>query len=499
MPAIDGLASGLDTTAIINQLMQIERLPQARLQKARTAVLSQSTAWSTIGSNLKALGTVATTLSSATALARTAATSSSTAVGITAQPTAAAGSHTLTVTSLATSHVLGSGTLASGTAPVGEGALVLGRGVRALGLTSFGTDGAAGTGTYAVQVTEVDAAAGTAKLTVNGTSYDVATRAEFSAGGLTFTAGTALTVGSAEVTVARTAAGGTVADLAAQVGAARGVASAAVVEVGPGSSRLLLSSTRTGTQNGLEVVTEGLTDLGLSDVRPAADAQLTFDGLALTRQENTVSDLVPGVTLALQAPASEVVLAVNPDATASTTAAQELITSLNTLLGGIGAATRYDPVTKTSGALAGDGGARGLVNTFRSVVSTTAGTAGTLAAIGVKLERDGSYTFDETAFSAALSKDPTGVADTMAKVATALSEAVTEATSSDGAVTSGTDAAAKEARDLQDRVDAYDVRLALTQSRITRQFTELERVMGLMQSQGNALAGQLGSLPTWSS
>lgn len=498
MPAIDGLASGLDTTAIINQLMQIERLPQQRLQKARTAVLSESTAWTTIGSNLKALGKLATSLSTATALARTAATSSSTAVGITAQPTAVTGSHTLTVTSLATSHVVGSSTLPSSTAPVGAGALVLGRGVRDLGFTAFGTDGVAATGAYAVEVTAVDAGAGTATLTVNGTSYDVDTSTGFSAGGLFFQAGADLKVGKAEITVARTSADATVSDLAAQVSAARGVASAAVVEVSPGSTRLLLSSTKTGTPNDLEVVNEGLSDLGLSDVRAAADAQLTFDGLALTRPENTVSDLVPGVTLSLQAPASEVVLAVNADATASTTAAKELITSLNTMLNGITGATRYDPLTKTSGALAGDSGARGLVNSFRSVVSTSTGTAGTLSSIGVKLERDGSYTFDEAAFSAAMAKDPVGVADTMSKVAKGLADAVTEATGSDGAVTSGTDAATKEARDLQDRVDAYDVRLALTQSRITRQFTELERVMGLMQSQGNALAGQLGSLPTWS-
>ena len=37
MASIDGLSSGLDTTAIINQLMQLERMPQQRLQTKQTA------------------------------------------------------------------------------------------------------------------------------------------------------------------------------------------------------------------------------------------------------------------------------------------------------------------------------------------------------------------------------------------------------------------------------------------------------------------------------
>ncbi len=46
MAAIDGLSSGLDTTSIIKQLMQLERQPQVRLQTRQSAtesaILSQA-------------------------------------------------------------------------------------------------------------------------------------------------------------------------------------------------------------------------------------------------------------------------------------------------------------------------------------------------------------------------------------------------------------------------------------------------------------------------
>jgi len=499
--SIDGLGSGLDTTTIVSQLMAIERLPQTRLAQQRLSVLTQNTAWSGIDANLTSLTTAARTLTSSGALARATATSSNAAVGVTATAGAALGSHTLSVTRLATSQVVGSGSLASSTAPVGAGALVASRGMDDLGFSRTGTT-TAETGTYTVEVSDVDAAAGTARITVDGTSYDVDTTAgPVEVAGLQLTPGT-LKAGTAEVTVARTSdPDATVADLAVQLNSARGVASAAVVEVSPGSSRLLLSSTRTGTANDLTYVVEGLSGLGaLSGVRAAADASLTFDGVPLTRSENTVTDLLPGATLTLSAPVGDVSLSVSADDAASTTAVQALFTSLNTVLSGLGAATRYDPATRTSGPLAGSSAARGLGDALRTLTSTTTtgGSGGTLAGAGVALQRDGTYAFDQEAFSAALAKDPQGVADLVAKVAAALASAATGATSTGGVVTGGEDASQSLARDLQSQVDHYEVRLTLTQARLTKQFAAMETALNKLTSQGTALSGQLASLPSWS-
>jgi len=502
--SIDGLASGLDTTTIITQLMAIERQPQTRLSTQRLAALAKATTWTQTGAALKALQTAAQGLSKTASLARTSAISSNPAVGVTSTATAAPGTHTLTVTSLAAARTVGSAGMASSTAPVGAGALVLGRGLAALGVTGFGvtgTDGAA-SGTYTLEVTAVDPANARASVTVNGTSHEVDTSSGVvEVAGLQLDA-TDLQLGKAEITVARTTApGATASDLAGQLNGAAGIASASLVMVSPGDTRLLLQSSEAGTAGALQVGrTEGLSALGtFSDVRPAADARLQLDGLDITRSSNTVTDLLPGVTLTLTAPASDLTVTVSSDPAASATVVKDLVTKLNAVLTGLSTATAYDATTKKGGALLGDGGARGLINALRDTVGRAAtGAAGTLGGIGLGLQRDGTYAFDETAFAAGLAKDPAAAADLVARIGTALTTTAKNALDSHGAVAAGKDAADTTARNLQTQVDAYEQRLTLTQARLTRQFNALETAMSSLQSQGSALTGQINSLPSWS-
>lgn len=100
--AVDGLVSGLDTTSLINQLMQIERLPQQRLQATLQQQNSSVSAYQSVATRLKAVEPFVTTLASdATWGARTASVTGS-SVTATASPGAVAGQTTIAVTSLAT-------------------------------------------------------------------------------------------------------------------------------------------------------------------------------------------------------------------------------------------------------------------------------------------------------------------------------------------------------------------------------------------------------------
>src|SRR5687768_14037210 len=57
MFSISGLASGLDTTSIVSQLMQIERIPLTRYQSQQTALKKVDDAWGVITTRLSALRT----------------------------------------------------------------------------------------------------------------------------------------------------------------------------------------------------------------------------------------------------------------------------------------------------------------------------------------------------------------------------------------------------------------------------------------------------------
>ncbi len=103
MSSIDGLSSGLDTTAIVNQLMQLERRPQAALTSRRDAEQAARTELSEIRSDLTAIRNQAADLRLATGFDRITATSSDPdAVSVEAGSATTTGSYSFVVSQTAT-------------------------------------------------------------------------------------------------------------------------------------------------------------------------------------------------------------------------------------------------------------------------------------------------------------------------------------------------------------------------------------------------------------
>ena len=53
-------------------------------------------------------------------------------------------------------------------------------------------------------------------------------------------------------------------------------------------------------------------------------------------------------------------------------------------------------------------------------------------------------------------------------------------------------------KDIQDRIDAWDLRLAKRKETLTRQFTAMETALSSLKNQSTWLAGQINSLPSFS-
>src|SRR5918995_387728 len=103
--SIDGMASGLDTTTIISQLMQIERQGQNRLKSKKAAENSKISTYQTLNSRFAAIGSAADALTRASNWATTKATSSDTdRVSVTTGTGALPGRLTFKVSNLATSN-----------------------------------------------------------------------------------------------------------------------------------------------------------------------------------------------------------------------------------------------------------------------------------------------------------------------------------------------------------------------------------------------------------
>ena len=51
-------------------------------------------------------------------------------------------------------------------------------------------------------------------------------------------------------------------------------------------------------------------------------------------------------------------------------------------------------------------------------------------------------------------------------------------------------------KDIQDRIEAWDLRLAKRKETLTRQFTAMETALSSLRNQSTWLAGQINSLPS---
>ncbi|ACU36293.1 flagellar filament capping protein FliD [Actinosynnema pretiosum subsp. pretiosum] len=122
MAAVDGLVTGLDTTSIISQLMQIEAAPKTRLQSQVSAQQRVQTAYQALNARMLAVKGAAEALNGdSTWQALKASSSSDAAVATATGNSAVAGSITFSITSLAKAHVATAQVPESGGATKGSG------------------------------------------------------------------------------------------------------------------------------------------------------------------------------------------------------------------------------------------------------------------------------------------------------------------------------------------------------------------------------------------
>lgn len=501
--SIGGMGSGIDSAAIVQQLMSAERAPQAKLQAAKSAAAIKSGAWTTLGNLMTALKDKATALKAPDALRLTAATSSdSTRVGVTASGTAAPGSLTFSVEQLATRHQ-GTASFASTTTPVGTGSLAVMSGSTAIGTPEVQAGDAGVTGRYTVVIT--DGAA-----TVNGEPVpwgDDAGTATLSVGGATlrFTNGTK--DGTAVVGIAATRPeGSTLSELSATLQGTGGPATSAVLDLRDGTDpvRLVLTSTQSGKQG--ELVTSASPGLAfpssLTPLTAAQDALVRIGDLTAHRPENTVSDLLPGVTLnLLQAEAGrQVTVSTSADQDAVVAKVRGLTESLNNVLSWVRDNSKYNIATKSGGPMVGDAGVRGIPSTLFSATATgqATGTHRQAGDVGVTVTREGNLSLDETRLRAALSADPASVQALIGGIAAAVAEVAKQAGDAGGVVHTGKASTESRTRQLQAGIDTWDLKLVSIKKRYDRQFAALDVAMSRMNSQSSWLAGQINSLPSGS-
>ncbi len=195
---------------------------------------------------------------------------------------------------------------------------------------------------------------------------------------------------------------------------------------GGGKYHLVLSGRDTG-EDYTVTVDAGTTLTGFeagdwTETQTAQNAEIRVDGYPggdwIESSSNTVTSVIPGVTLNLLATTGGSSVTVNllRDTDELKGNLQSLVGIYNGIVNEINEHVGYDPETDVAGVLIGDSGLNLLLGQIRLLLTTSqAGfdsdedTYTMAAEIGIEIDRDGYLTLDETVLDEALSEDYFGV------------------------------------------------------------------------------------------
>ena len=343
-----GLGSGLDVNTIVSQLMAVEQRPLTLLSQKEASYQTQLTAYGTLKGALSSFQTTMQSLSTATKFQSQTATSGDSSI-LTASTSggATAGTYAIHVGNIAHSQVLAATGIANQQNP-------------------------SSTGTLSIRV-------GTGALK----------------------------------TITLDSSNNTLAGLRDAINTADAGVTATIVNDGSATPyKLVLSANATGAANTIQITNNlsagelSTAVTSLAQVRAADDAALTVNGVAVSSAANSVTTVIPGVTLNLQT-AGDTTVAVASDTATAQQAVNDFVKAYNDINSTITNLTAYDAKTKTGGPLLGDFTAQNLQVQIRNVLANhLAGVGGSLtllSQVGVSFQKDGTLAVDSTKLANATS------------------------------------------------------------------------------------------------
>jgi flagellar hook-associated protein 2 len=465
--SVDGLVSGLSTSSLITQLMQVEAAPQTRLKAKVTTAQTAVTAYQSVNAKLASFKTAADDLGQLSTWRGIKATSSSTSVTATALTgtNGAAGTTTFNVKALASSQ------LTTARVP--------------------GTGNIVDADTITVTIGPLDGSMQDDGVTPKDKVVTI------------------------DVSKDKTAQGVANALNAAGIGV-----KAALVSTGTADKVLQLSGVKTGTDNKFTVAGLGTTStsVNLRDVTQAGNALIQIGGgdndpggagYDVTSTTNTFSGLMPGVSIAVSKVEDNVTVNAAADVTGIADKFQALVDAANATLSEISKQTAFDAATKKSSPLTGDFAVRNMSQRILSSISQGLSYQdpewvkpdndpnakpdmidfGSLAKLGITLERSGRLNFDATKFKNSYAENQGAVQAAGIGFADQVEKLATDMTNNVKSVITGR---TSEIDRFSSQIAEWDVRLSARKLALQKQYSDLEVSLGKLKEKSSWLAGQLG-------
>lgn len=367
-----GAGSGIDITSLVSQLVAAERAPQQALIDTReTTYKAQISGYGKLASALDELDTAMSSLGDADLFdARSVTVPTSDAITAdSVSPGAQTGTYKIDVTAIASSQSLATKAQSSRDSALGKsGTMTIG----------FGTWNYGSTPTLTAN-TERDA------LSIEVESTD------------------------------------SLDSIAEKINDQDAGVQASVVKVG--SSYQLMLTAPSGEANAMEVSISsdavglgdfefhGTSTASVTETQQGQDAKLKINGLEVSRESNSIDDLITGFAFTLNTvTTSSLTFSIAADTSSAETAIRDFVTAYNTFqetVSDLVGYSRDEDNNLVKGDLASDSTARAMISQLRqSVVGAVPGVSGSfnsLANIGIFTELDGSLSIDDDQLTNAIS------------------------------------------------------------------------------------------------
>lgn len=442
--SLDGLASGLDTTALISQLMQVEAIPQNLLKNRVTQEQATVSALQSLNSQVADLATLAKKTAAPDALKVFNTTSSAANIKATATSTATAGSLDVVVNKLSQAQVSVSDSMTAWP-DSGPLTIVVGGVPKEISPASSSID-------------------------------DVVTAVNSAAAGVT---ATKVAVGNGNYRVQFSA-------------TATGAAGAFDLYQG----------------NAADVTSGTASKLPTTSVSAAQDAEISLWGgtSVLRSSTNTFTDLLPGVSMTVSAVSADpTTVTIARDDNQISAVASNLVNSLNnifavitnrsaisTSIGGTGS------TSVSGGVFTGDSTVQGVNQSLLDAASSPV-NGHSPSEYGISITKTGTMAFDSTKFAAAMASDPSATQAVVQAIAQRVSDAATQASDPyTGSLTTKITGQQTSVKDLGNQISDWDDRLAARQAALKMTYSGLETALSSIKAQGTWLTSQLAGLPTTS-
>lgn len=272
--------------------------------------------------------------------------------------------------------------------------------------------------------------------------------------------------------------------------------------------KLVISGVSMGSEKQVSFPTlyflDGDQDVYFEQNREAKNGKVKVDGFEVEIPDNTLKDIIPGVTVNLKnaAPGKNVTITVKENQDVVSGKIKTFVDSVNGVLQFIQSQNTMDQSTDTSKTLGGDGLLRNVENRLRRLLQApqlgVGGSIKRLSDLGIQFNRRGTLDFDQKQFQSVLVSRPYDVQRFLA--GDGLSAGFVPALRREigDFLNTAFGPISNRKKGLQSRIDQVNKQienkermLVRREETLRRQFSKLEETMSRLKSQGAAL----GAMP----